>query len=398
MTKRGIQKKSRFRKWSAVFVGLVCVLGLMFWGAHRYRQAVYEQLSAFCALFLEAHPEAEAEMVSCVKAYHSLPKRDIRGNRFLEQYGYKGSEFLEGIEREALAFFAVWAGLLTGGTLLFLYCREKNCRKRIAELTEYLEQVNTGEGGTILQTQEDAFSHLQDEMYKTVTALYQTRERAVQAKMDFAENLANIAHQLKTPITALFLSIQLMEKETPDADTEKLKRQLERLNRLEESLLMLSRIDAGTLQLEREPVDLYTALSLAAENLEQLLVKKGISVEIPERGCIEITGDLEWTMEAFLNVMKNCMEHSKPGQSVHCDYSRNPLYAEVLLWDEGTGVARDELPHVFERFYRGKGAAQGGIGIGLSLARSILELENGTIAVRNLPQGGACFEVRIYSH
>ena len=334
-------------------------------------------------------------MISCVKAYDVLPKC---GSQFLEQYGYKGSEFLEGIAWEALAFFAVWAGLLAGGFLLFLYCREKNYRKRIVELTEYLEQVNTGDSGTILQVREDVFSHLQDEMYKTVTALYQTREHAVEAKKNFAENLANIAHQLKTPISALFLSMQLMEKETPHAGTEQMKRQLERLYRLEESLLMLAKIDAGILRLEREKVDLYTALNLAAENLEELLAKKKISVEIPERGCVEINGDLEWTMEAFLNLIKNCMEHSKPGQSVHCDYFQNPLYAEVLIWDEGTGIAKEDLPHLFERFYRGKGAADGGVGIGLALARSILELENGSIAVRNLPEGGACFYVRIYSH
>ena len=85
-------------------------------------------------------------------------------------------------------------------------------------------------------------------------------------------------------------------------------------------------------------------------------------------------------------------------RSVHCDYSQNPLYAEVLIWDEGTGIAKEDLPHLFERFYRGKGAADGGVGIGLALARSILELENGSIAVRNLPEGGACFEIRIYSH
>ncbi len=395
MIKQGIQKKYRFGKWPAVLVYLVCVLGIAFWGVNRYRWAVYEYFSGFCALFVEEHPEAEAEVISCVKAYDVLPKC---GSQFLEQYGYKGSEFLEGIAWEALAFFAVWAGLLAGGFLLFLYCREKNYRKRIVELTEYLEQVNTGDSGTILQVREDVFSHLQDEMYKTVTALYQTREHAVEAKKNFAENLANIAHQLKTPISALFLSMQLMEKETPHAGTEQMKRQLERLYRLEESLLMLAKIDAGILRLEREKVDLYTALNLAAENLEELLAKKKISVEIPERGCVEINGDLEWTMEAFLNLIKNCMEHSKPGQSVHCDYFQNPLYAEVLIWDEGTGIAKEDLPHLFERFYRGKGAADGGVGIGLALARSILELENGSIAVRNLPEGGACFEIRIYSH
>lgn len=153
---------------------------------------------------------------------------------------------------------------------LELFVPQKN-RKRIDDLTEYLEQVNIGAGGTLIQAKEDEYSHLQDEIYKTVTMLYQTRETAVAAKKNFAENLANIAHQLKTPITAAFLSLQLMEKEIPGAYAEQVKQQLKRLNRLEESLLMLSKIDAGTLPLKREKVDLYTVLNLAADNLNDLL-------------------------------------------------------------------------------------------------------------------------------
>ena len=102
-----------------------------------------------------------------------------------------------------------------------------------------------------------------------------------------------------------------MKKETTNEYANQIEKQLDRLNRLEESLLMLSKIDAGTLLLKHERVDLYTALNLAAENLIELLQDSHISIEIPENGCIEFFGDLEWTMEAFINLMKNCMEHSQ---------------------------------------------------------------------------------------
>lgn len=161
---------------------------------------------------------------------------------------------------------------------------------------------------------------------------------------------------------------------------------------------MLSRIDAGTLLLKQESVDLYTALHLAAENLSDLLRDNHISVEIPYNGCIEFSGDLEWTMEAFINLMKNCMEHSQPGGIIHCDYSRNPLYSKIRIWDDGAGFDPEDLPHLFDRFYRGRHAAGNGIGIGLALARSIFELQNGTISAYNRRNSGACFEVRLYSH
>ena len=145
-------------------------------------------------------------------------------------------------------------------------------------------------------------------------------------------------------------------------------------------------------------MDVYTVLNLAAENLNDLLLKANISVEIPDNGCIEIYGDMEWTMEALMNLMKNCMEHSGQGGTIHCSYSGNPLYAEILIWDDGEGFQAEDIPHLFERFYHGKDADENGIGIGLSLARSIFEMQNGNITARNLPEGGACFEIRVYSH
>ena len=112
---------------------------------------------------------------------------------------------------------------------------------------------------------------------------------------------------------------------------------------------------------------------------------------------MKVAADLDWTMEAVMNLMKNCMEHSLGG-TVYCSYAQNPLYTEIRIWDEGEGFAKEDIPHLFERFYRGKNEREGGIGIGLSLSKEIIERQNGTIRAENRPEGGALFEIRIYSH
>lgn len=395
-----MSERKRKKGMPAFSIGLVflCAVCISAFWIHSCQQAAFEHFSAFCEILIEADPKAEQQVLSALKEYHSLTEREVNGNNFLSQYGYGVYEFCRGLPFDISVFSAVL--FIASSCIFFISTRSTDNwnRKRIAELTDYLEQVNLGAGGTLIQTQEDDFSHLQDEIYKTVTMLYQTKEAAVTARKRFAENLENIAHQLKTPITAAFLSLQLMKKTAPDDYAKQIEKQLKRLNRLEESLLTLSKIDAGTLLLKDTKVDIYTALNLAADNLNDLLQKENIFVEIPDKGCIEFSGDLEWTMEALINLLKNCMEHSRPGGSIHCDYTGNPLYAEILIWDEGTGFDPEDIPHLFERFYRGKRAAGSGIGIGLALARSVFELQNGTITARNLQAGGACFEIRVYSH
>ena len=98
-----------------------------------------------------------------------------------------------------------------------------------------------------------------------------------------------------------------------------------------------------------------------------------------------------------MNLMKNCMEHAKGG-TIHCSYAQNPLYTEILIWDEGDGFQKDDIPYLFKRFYRGRNAGEGGIGIGLALSKEIIERQNGTIRAENMPGGGARFEIRFYRH
>ena len=296
----------------------------------------------------------------------------------------------------AALFIGIFAGAAVFG-LLYFYGKRKE-KRRIEELTTYLEEVNTGGGGILLQSGEDDLSKLQDEIYKTVTELYRTREMAVEAKNNFAENLYNIAHQIKTPITSASLSLQMMQESLSSPYAEQIRRQLLRLTRLEESLLLLSRLDTGALSLERKDVDVFTLLELSAGHLEELFREAEVSIEIPEAGEIIVQADLEWTMEAVMNLLKNCMEHTPRGGEVRCNYEQNPIYTQITITDTGGGFAKEDMPYLFERFYRGKNAGKEGIGIGLALAKAIIERQNGTITARNLPKGGACFEIRFYCH
>ena len=243
---------------------------------------------------------------------------------------------------------------------------------------------------------------MQDEIYKTVTALYQTKEEALTARNNFAENLSNIAHQLKTPITSISLSVQMAREclgtDKIHANLREIERQLNRLLHLEEALLLLSRIDAGTLVFDRKPTDVFTILSLASDNLYELFLEKGVLMDVPEMGEISVNVDLDWTMEAVMNLMKNCMEATGSGTAVHCSCEKNPLYVQIQIWDEGEGFAKEDLPHLFERFYRGERAKNTGIGIGLSLSKAIIEMQDGILHAYNLPNGGACYEIRFSSH
>ena len=391
------------RKNIAILIGFVLSVSLLSTSlvtlllANYYNHAHMIVLGQISQEVIEKQPEAEGAILSVLREYQYEPDIPTEEN-IIWRYGYGQTDFLRssGVYNGIIVLIGFFAGgVLFLVTLIILHKKEAI---RINALTDYLEKVNTGSGGVLLQTGEDEFSKLQDEIYKTVTTLYQTRDAALKAKSNFAENLYNIAHQLKTPITSISLSTQMMKENPSSKHLEQILKQLSGLTHLEEALLLLSRIDAGTLTLERTEVDVFTVLMLAVDNLQELFVEADVCVNIPESGSVLICADMEWTMEAFMNLFKNCMEHTPAGGTVHCSYEQNPLYTQIRIWDTGPGFAKKDIPHLFERFYRGENAKGSGIGIGLAISKAIIERQNGTISAVNLPDGGACFEIRIYSH
>lgn len=351
-----------------------------------YANNQYRLISALAEELIAEYPNSEQKIVEIIKSNHlSNIENDTLGS-----YGFSRTDFLQPYTVTsiitAVASLIIFISLLAG----IIYSINKRNKNRIQELTYYLEQINTDKNVGILDKKEDMFSTLQDEIYKTVTEMKIAKEKAVSERIEFADSLANIAHQIKTPLTNISLSTQLDNNTT-------VKKQTDRMSRLVESLLLMSKIDAGVIELKQNEVDVYTLLELSVEELEQMINDKKIEIELPNHADVSFTGDMEWSMEAFINIIKNCVEHTSENGKLIFDYSVNPLYTEIIVKDNGAGFDKDDLKNMFKRFYQGK-SSSGGIGIGLSIAKSIIEMQNGFITAENSKDGGAQFNIRFYCH
>lgn len=377
----------------ALLSGLIVMLG----GVLHYADSQYWILSNITQQLISKYPNDEQNIIRLIKEnsdiYHNV---HIDSDNYLSLYGYEVQDFAKGYVKKMVPIIIMVISLVIGLVFVLFNTMRKRERERIEVLTKYLEKLNIGKEVTILPNKESSFSGLQDEIYKTVTTLYKTREEAVAVKENYADNLANIAHQMKTPLTSMSLMTQLLKEDLKNEYVEQLQKQIERLTKLEEALLLLSRIDAGVLELEKEKVDVYTMLLIAVEGLEELPVAKSREIRLENREVVSYVGDMEWSIEVFSNLIKNCMEHAK--SQVMIDYAQNPIYTEIKIWDDGEGFEKQDIPHIFERFYRGSRAKGGGIGIGLALAKSLISMQNGCIEAINLPTNGACFVVRFYCH
>jgi len=247
---------------------------------------------------------------------------------------------------------------------------------------------------------EGSWSILHNQLEKLIGQLLEQSERLPRDKAWLAASIADISHQIRTPLTALnLLGAQLSSQELPEeerrAASRALRKQLERMEWLISALLRMSRLDAGMVQLKREPISLRQVVEQAAAPLAIPMELAG--QQLIRDGDVTILADLSWTTEALGNILKNCMEHTPPGGTITAQLSSNPLYGEIIIRDTGPGFDPEDLPHLFERFYRGKSAAPQSAGIGLSLARMIITAQNGTIQAANQRTGGAQFTVRFYT-
>lgn len=295
-------------------------------------------------------------------------------------------------------------GFLTLAVCLFflLYYLVTSLRRdrQMEQLSQCIDQALYGRDGALLSAcQEGELAILQTQLQKLLVKLRQSSARDQEDKAFLRDSIADISHQLRTPMTSLNLIAAMLPKVGADSVRQRelqqqLNQLLQRIDWLVDALLNLAKIDAGTAYFRRNTLDAAQVLRQAAEPLEIAREIRGITLQVTGSGSY--TGDGAWSAEALGNILKNCMEHVPQGGKILVEISQTPLYTQLCLQDTGPGFAPDDLPHLFERFYKGHNAAANSFGIGLALAQRIISAQNGTIRAQNAPEGGALFTVRFY--
>ena len=325
----------------------------------------------------------------------------VAGEEILRQYGYG---------RDVYSFVPAWFGAAAYAipfciTLIMIFSfrlywqkKVREDKKRTAVLSGYLDRIMEGQYDTLMQ--HDTGSELEDSIYKAVVLLREEREQAQGAKKNLADNMADLSHQLKTPAASIGLTLSLLKKKAWDEETKqdiiRMEGQVGHLQRLVGSMLTLSRLDAGVLKLEEKEFDLEEMLVDAVQPFVRQMEEKGICFGIQGADGISLSGDFGWCSEALSNIIKNCMEHTPERGDISITCQDNPIYTEVVIQDSGGGFDEADLPHLFERFYRGAGSSKDSVGIGLALSKSIIEKENGTVTAENAKTGGARFCIKFY--
>lgn len=302
-----------------------------------------------------------------------------------------------------IAFSDIFSGALClamGAVLLAVYLiTEKIRHDKIADLCNEIDRILTGgEQIKLNDFSEGDMSILQSEIRKLTIRLGGQNTMLKTDKILMKDSIADISHQLRTPFTTMNLVLSMLSKpglsrQETARYVRELSRLLSRTDWLIDDMLKLSQFDAGVVELDRKICGVRELIRSSAEPIEIPLELKGIELaaDISENVCAEI--DFKWTREAVGNILKNCMEHTPENGIIRVRAEENPLYTEIIISDSGNGIAPDDLPHIFQRFYRTSDTE--GYGIGLALAQRIVKSQNGIIEARN-GETGAEFTVRIY--
>ena len=290
------------------------------------------------------------------------------------------------------------AGAVFSG-LHWLFTRRRY--RAIADLCRELDRVLHGGGDLLIrQNDEGELSILRSEIQKMTRRLQENADALQADKKYLTRAMEDIFHQLRTPLTAMNLEVTLLREEELSYRrrielTRELKKQLQHVDWLVETLLKMSQLDAGTVTLRRDDLSVHQAVEQAAAALTIPMELRGQELRL-EIGGERFTGDLPRTAEALGNILKNCMEHTPEGGSVTVTAEETPIFTQITVRDTGPGFDPADIPRLFERFYRGSTAGNGSIGIGLAVSRMVIAAQNGTVAADNPPGGGARFTIRFY--
>ena len=284
--------------------------------------------------------------------------------------------------------------------VVFLFYNRSR-KKQTKIITECIRQINKGDYTLVAENySEDELSLLNDEIYKTAVMLREQAENSNKDRINLKDSLSDISHQLKTPLTSVIVMLDNMldDEEMPVEIRRQfmwsMKRQTNNISFLVKSILTLSKLDANTVAFKKSDVSISEIISECVENTEVLAEINEVEVKAEVDSEFDINCDRKWLCEALTNIIKNCIEHTSPEGWVKIKAEKNKIYALISIEDNGCGIAPEDLPNIFKRFYKGKNSDDNSVGIGLALAKTIIEKDDGYITVDSEVGKGTRFEIK----
>lgn len=286
---------------------------------------------------------------------------------------------------------------------LFFIINKFKRTKKINKIIELISKINRRNFAIDVEDYtEDELSALKQEIYKTSLMLRSEADNSLKDKLNLKDSLSDISHQLKTPLTSITIMIDnILDNEEMDIKTRRkflinIKREIININFLVQNLLKISKFDANVIKFNKEEVFIKDIVNEAIKKVSALSELKGISIKVSGDKNATINCDFMWEVEAISNIIKNSIEHINSDGFVEINYTKNKVYSRILIRDNGIGIDSDDLPYIFDRFYKGKNTNRDSVGIGLALSKSIIEKDNGSVSVKSTPNIGTIFTIKFF--
>lgn len=370
---------------------------------HKYEKQVNIVISELIGKIEEKYPDVKEEEIISILNRSETNFED--GKQILSKYGINikeisAIEYLENQEKEILIINIASIIIFTVLAIIFIMIYDRNKNKKIKSIIKYIEEINNKNYDLkINENTEDVLSKLTNELYKVTIQLKEQSENSIKDRKALQIAIEDISHQLKTPLTSITIMLDNIQ-ENPNMDSKtktyflhEISRQIEWINWLIISLLKLSKLDSNTVIFNKKEIDVRDLINNVIKNLS-------VPIDIKQQNIIikgeksTIIGDYNWQLEAITNIVKNCIEHTPENKNIYINFEENNLYTKITIKDEGIGINKKDLKHIFERFYKGKNSSENSIGIGLALAKSIIEKENGYIICTSKINCGTTFEIK----
>ena len=386
-----------------VIVLFVTTIAITYYEYQTYSRLTNEFVSDVVDLIDENYPNIDtSEVIEIINSSDYENNSDI-----LTSYGFTDSDLsilasLENQFHEQLLINIIIIVIFGAIIILGIYLYNLKNKRELDNLIKYLKELNRGNYNLQIDlNSEGTLSILKNEIYTTTIMLREKAEKELVDKQNLKDSLTNISHQLKTPLTSISLLVDNLCDEDVPASLQKeflgdIKTQIDSINYLIIVLLKLSRFDANVITFKEEKINVKNLCIDVLKHIDALRDVKNITIHINGSNNVTFIGDYKWEFEALSNILKNCLEYTSENKNIYVSFKETNMFTEITIQDEGKGMSKEEKRRMFERFYKGENSSNNNFGIGMSLAKEIINKDNGKIKVDSTPGIGSTFKIRYY--